>query len=227
MGSFQPGLLNLANWMGNVMLPIGAGLILACGIYQFSKGQELERYIYGAMAALLGSGLLRLAEVISQQNGGADQYMVMLLTVTNFVGNVLMPFYAAIEIVRLVLGIGGVFERLAIGDDWVRHGMAAMGALLVSGLLRLLEYFVANASYEERRYGTELVTGIEEPSLEGDHPVSRTRRFADHHVGCVRRNAHREFLVLRPLHLSHTDELLPAAGDPAGWSAGIDDLQVR
>jgi hypothetical protein len=131
--------------MGNVMLPIGAGLILACGIYQFSKGQELERYIYGAMAALLGSGLLRLAEVISQQNG-ADQYMVMLLTVTNFVGNVLMPFYAAIEIVRLVLGIGGVFERLAIGDDWLRHGMAAMGALLVSGLLRLLESFVANAS---------------------------------------------------------------------------------
>ena len=146
MGSFQPGLLNLANWMGNVMLPIGAGLILECGIYQFSKGQELERYIYGAMAALLGSGLLRLAEVISQQNGGADQYMVMLLTVTNFVGNVLMPFYAAIEIVRLVLGIGGVFERLAIGDDWLRHGMAAMGALLVSGLLRLLEYFVANGS---------------------------------------------------------------------------------
>src|SRR5271166_3522120 len=104
MGSFQPGLLNLANWMGNVMLPIGAGLILACGIYQFSKGQELERYVFGAMAALLGSGLLRLAEVISQQNDGADQYMVMLLTVTNFVGNVLMPFYAAIEIVRLVLG---------------------------------------------------------------------------------------------------------------------------
>ena len=146
MGSFQPGLLNLANWMGNVMLPIGAGRILACGIYQFSKGQELERYIYGAMAALLGSGLLRLAEVISQQNGGADQYMVMLLTVTNFVGNVLMPFYAAIEIVRLVLGIGGVFERLAIGDDWIRHGMAAMGALMVSGLLRLLEFFVANGS---------------------------------------------------------------------------------
>ncbi len=146
MGSFQPGLLNLANWMGNVMLPIGAGLILACGIYQFSKGQELERYVLGAMAALLGSGLLRLAEVISQQNGGADQYMVMLLTVTNFVGNVLMPFYAAIEMVRLVLGIGGVFERRMIGDDWIRHGMAAMGALMVSGLLRLLEFFVANGS---------------------------------------------------------------------------------
>src|ERR1039458_7375553 len=126
MGSFQPGLLNLANWMGNVMLPIGAGLILACGIYQFSKGQELERYIYGAMAALLGSGLLRLAEVISQQNG-ADQYMVMLLTVTNFVGNVLMPFYAAIEIVRLLLGIGAGFERRMIGDDWLRPGMAAVG----------------------------------------------------------------------------------------------------
>ena len=89
MGSFQSGLLNLANWVGNVVLPIGAGLILAYGIYQFSKGQELEPYVWGAMAALLGSGLLRLAEVISQQNQGADQYMVTLLTLTNVVGNVL------------------------------------------------------------------------------------------------------------------------------------------
>ena len=67
----------------------------------------------------------------------------MLLTLTNFVGNVLMPFYAAIEIVRLVLGLGGVFERLDVGDDWIRHLMAAMGALMVSGLLRLFEHFVA------------------------------------------------------------------------------------
>ena len=112
MGDLQPGLLNLANWVGNVVLPISAGLILAGGIYQFSKGQELERYVYGALGALMGSGLLRLAEVISQQATDADQYMVMLLTLTNFVGNVLLPFYAAIEIVRLVLGLGGVFRTL-------------------------------------------------------------------------------------------------------------------
>jgi len=143
VGSFQSGLLNLANWVGNVVLPIGAGLILAYGIYQFSKGRELEPYVWGAMAALLGSGLLRLAEVISQQNQGADQYMVTLLTLTNIVGNVLLPFYAAVEIVRLVLGIGGVFERLFVGDDWLRHAIGAMGALMVSGLLRLLEHFVA------------------------------------------------------------------------------------
>src|SRR5271157_3795398 len=80
---------------------------------------------------------------------------------------------------------------------------------------------------KERGYGPEFVTGIEEPSLEGDHPVSRTRRPAGHHAGGVRRNAHREFPVLRPIHLSHTDELLSAAGDPAGWRAGADDLQVR
>ena len=146
MGSFQLGLLNLANWLGNVMLPIGAGLILAYGIYQFSKGRELEPYIWGAMAALLGSGLLRLAEVVTQQNQGADQYMVTLLTLTNIVGNVLLPFYAALEVVRLVLGIGGVFERLFVGDDWLRHAIAAMGALMVSGLLRLLEHFVAAGS---------------------------------------------------------------------------------
>src|SRR5271157_2475971 len=80
---------------------------------------------------------------------------------------------------------------------------------------------------EERGYGTEFVTGIEEPSLEGDHPVSRTRRSAGHHAGGLRRDADREFPVLRPLHLSHTDELFPAAGDPAAWRAGADDLQVR
>ena len=144
-GSFQQGMLQLANWFGNVMLPIGAGLILALGIYRYSKGYELERYVYGALGALMGSGLLRLAEVITQQNTGADQYMTTLLTLTNFVGNVLMPFYAVLEVVRLLLGIGGVFERLAIGDDWLRHALAAMGALMVSGLLRLLEHFVAAA----------------------------------------------------------------------------------
>jgi hypothetical protein len=139
-------MLNLANWFGNVMLPIGAGLILAIGIYQFSKGRELERYVYGALAALMGSGLLRLAEAIAQQNTGADQYMTVLLTVTNYVGNVLLPLYATLEIVRLVLGVGGVFERLAIGDDWLRHLVAAMGALMVSAILRLLEYWVAHAN---------------------------------------------------------------------------------
>jgi hypothetical protein len=56
-----------------------------------------------------------------------------------------LPVYATLEIVRLVLGVGGVFERLAIGDDWLRHLLAAMGALMVSGILRLLEYWVANA----------------------------------------------------------------------------------
>jgi hypothetical protein len=47
--------------------------------------------------------------------------------------------------VRLVLGLGGVFERLYVGDDWLRHLLAAMGALMISGLLRLLEHFVAAA----------------------------------------------------------------------------------
>ena len=144
-GSFESGLLNLANWFSNVMLPIGAGLILAIGIYRFSKGHDLERYIYGALAALMGSGLLRLAEAIAQQNTGSDQYMTVLLVLTNYAGNVLLPLYATLEIVRLVLGVGGVFERLAIGDDWLRHLLAAMGALMVSGILRLLEYWVTNA----------------------------------------------------------------------------------
>ena len=145
-GSFSSAMLNLANWCGNVMLPIAAGLILAIGIYRFSKGDELERYVHGAMAALMGSGLLRLAEAIAQQNTGADQYMTILLTITNYVGNVLLPLYATLEIVRVVLGASGVFSRRAIGCDWLHHLLAAMGALMVSAILRLLEYWVAHAN---------------------------------------------------------------------------------
>ena len=61
---------------------------------------------------------------------------------TNYVGNVILPTFAAIEVVKLVLGFGGVFERLNIGDDWLRHLFAAMMSLMVSGILREFEHFV-------------------------------------------------------------------------------------
>jgi len=45
--------------------------------------------------------------------------------------------------VRAVLGVSGVGARLNIGDDWMRHVVVAFAALCCSGLLRLLEHFVA------------------------------------------------------------------------------------
>jgi hypothetical protein len=141
-GSFDTGILNLTNWIGNQVFVVLAGLILAAGIYQYSKGHDADRYFYGGLASLLASGFLRLAETMSQQASGANQYWTAILTLTNYVGNVVLPTYAALEIVKLILGFGGVFERLNIGDDWLRHLFAAMMSLMVSGILREFEHFV-------------------------------------------------------------------------------------
>jgi phosphotransferase system glucose/maltose/N-acetylglucosamine-specific IIC component len=141
-GSFDTAILNLTNWVGNQVFVILAGLILAAGIYQYSKGRDADRYFYGGLASLLVSGFLRLAETMSQQASGANQYWTAILTLTNYVGNVILPTYAALEVAKLILGFGGVFDRLNIGDDWLRHLFAAMMSLMVSGILREFEHFV-------------------------------------------------------------------------------------
>jgi hypothetical protein len=142
-GSFDAGLLNLTNWIGNAVMPILAALILATGIYKFSRGYQVEPYVAGAMSALSVSGLLRLAEVFASQGSGTSQYWSAVLSLANWVGSVILPVYGGIEIARAVLGLGGFFERLNIGDDWMRHFIAGGACLCLSGLMRLMEHFVA------------------------------------------------------------------------------------
>ena len=141
MSPFDQGVMHLANWIGNAVLPVLAGLIIALGVVEFSRGRPAGRYFVGALAALMGSGLLRFAEVLCSQNQGADQYFAALLALTNVVGNVLMPMFAVVQIVLAVLAWGGVLER-SFTSHWMHHTFAAMGALMVSGLLRLFEKFV-------------------------------------------------------------------------------------
>ena len=113
------------------------------GIYKYSRGYHIDPYIGGTLAALSVSGLLRLAEVFASQGSGATQYWSAILSLANWVGNVILPVYGGIEIVRAVLGVGGFFERLNIGDDWIRHFIAGGACLCVSGLMRLMEHFIA------------------------------------------------------------------------------------
>jgi len=145
-GSFDGGLLNLTNWVGNAVMPIFAALILAMGIYKYSRGYHIDSYIGGTMAALSVSGLLRLAEVFARQGSGTTQYWSAILSLADWVGNVILPVYGGIEIVRAVLGLGGFFERLNIGDDWIRHFIAGGACLCVSGLMRLMEHFIASGT---------------------------------------------------------------------------------
>jgi len=143
-GSFDQGLLSMTNWLGNAIMPVMAALILALGIYKFSKGLDFELQIWGCLAALSVSGLLRLAEVFVAQGTGADQTFQALLTLADWVCNVILPLYAGLEVVRAVLGVSGVGSRLNVGDDWLRHVVAAFAALCCSGLLRLMEHFVSS-----------------------------------------------------------------------------------
>jgi hypothetical protein len=73
------------------------------------------------LAALSVSGLLWLAEVFASQGSETTQYWSAILSLANWVGNVILPVYGGIEIVRAVLGVRGFFERLNIGDDGIRH----------------------------------------------------------------------------------------------------------
>ena len=94
------------------------------------------------LGALSVSGLLRLAEVFARQGTGANQPFEALLTLADWLCNTVLPVYAGLEVARAALGISGVGQRLNVGDDWLRHVVAAFAALSCSGLIRLLEHFV-------------------------------------------------------------------------------------
>ena len=61
------GLLNLTNWLGNVIMPTMAGLFAAAAIYRFSKAHPYSHFGYAALASLMCSGLLRAMESFSNQ----------------------------------------------------------------------------------------------------------------------------------------------------------------
>ena len=56
--NFANGMLNLTNWLGNVIMPTVAGLFAAAAIFNFSKGRSYQHLAYAALASLMCSGLL-------------------------------------------------------------------------------------------------------------------------------------------------------------------------
>ena len=82
------GLLNLTNWLGNVIMPTMAGLFAAAAIYRFSKGHPYQHLGYAALASLMCSGLLRVMESFSNQASwnNPDRYWISILTLVNWVG---------------------------------------------------------------------------------------------------------------------------------------------
>jgi hypothetical protein len=120
-----------------------AGLFFALAIVRFSKGQAYSHALYSGLLALMASGLLRALEAFASQRAwnDPDVYWVSILSFVNWVCNVLMPIYAALEVAAggMALATG---ERLHHTGSWIRHFMTAGLCLLLSGLVRLGELFV-------------------------------------------------------------------------------------
>ncbi len=92
---FENGLLNLTDWAGNVIMPTLAGLFFAAAIYRFSKAHPYSHLSWAGFAALMCSGLLRALETFALQAGpnDPDRYWISILTLVNWVGNVMLPLY--------------------------------------------------------------------------------------------------------------------------------------
>jgi hypothetical protein len=116
-------------------------------VVQFSKGLDFSRSMYGALACLMVSGLTRAFETFAGQRpwNDPDLYWAALTTLINWVGNVILPVYAAIQVAAGALRMG-MFSYVNPTSGWMRHFTAAGLCLLVSGLLRLAEYFVAQGT---------------------------------------------------------------------------------
>jgi hypothetical protein len=145
--SFDNGILHLANWMGNVIMPTLAAVFIIVAIIQFSKAHEFSHSMYGALACLMVSGLTRAFETFASQRAwnNPDVYWMALVTLINWVGNVILPVYAASQVAVGALRMG-MFSYIHPTSGWTRHFAAAGLCLMVSGLLRLTEFFVAQGT---------------------------------------------------------------------------------
>jgi hypothetical protein len=133
--------------LGNVIMPTVAAAFIIIAILQFSKGQEFSHSMYGALACLLVSGLTRAFETFASQAAwnNPDLYWISIRTLIDWVANVILPVYAASQVAAMALRLG-IFSLVHPTSGWLRHFVTAALCLMVSGLLRLAEFFVAHGT---------------------------------------------------------------------------------
>jgi hypothetical protein len=145
---FEDGIANLTSWLGNVILPVLSGLFFAMAILRFVGPGQHQRWIYGGFLALMVSGLLRGLEVFSSQQpwDDPDLYWRSLMNVVNWTCNVMMPLYGVVQIVVGTLQFAGIGHRMYQGASWMRNFAAAAGCFMLSGIVRLAEWFITQGT---------------------------------------------------------------------------------
>lgn len=145
--SLNGAITNLASWAGNVMMPTVAGMFFAGAVYRYSKSQPVEQLLYGGFASLMCSGTLRALEGFVQNAGptSADAYWTAVMSLVNYTANVILPMYALTQLAAMAVHMGGVVSEIYPGSTWIRKFIAAIAALMVSGIVRLAESMVTQA----------------------------------------------------------------------------------
>ena len=145
--SLDGAITNLASWGGNVIMPTLAGGFFSFAVYRYSKSGPFENYLYSGFASLMCSGILRAIEGFVQHAGAtnADGYWMALLSLVNFTANVILPVFALTQLGAMALHMGGVLDQIYPGSSWIRKFIAAMAALMVSGIVRLAESMISQA----------------------------------------------------------------------------------
>jgi hypothetical protein len=145
--SLDGAITNLASWAGNTMMPTMAGMFFAGAVYRYSKGGPFEQLLYGGFASLMCSGFLRALEGFVQNAGptNADVYWTAVMSLVNFTANVILPMFALTQLGAMAIHMGGVVSEIYPGSTWIRKFVAAMGALMVSGIVRFAESMVTKA----------------------------------------------------------------------------------
>jgi hypothetical protein len=145
--SFDHAILNLVNWVGNVIMPTLAAVFVITAILEFSKGRDFSHSLYGILGCLTISGLTRVFENIADQQtfNSPDRYWLSVVTLVNWFANVIMPVYAAGQVALGAMRLS-IYSYIHPTSGWLRHFAAAAMCLLISGLLRLAEFFVVQGT---------------------------------------------------------------------------------
>ena len=59
------------------------------------------------------------------------------MSLVNWTANVILPMFALTQLAAMALHMGGVVSEIYPGSTWIRKFIAAIGALMVSGMVRL------------------------------------------------------------------------------------------
>jgi len=142
--SFQNGIFNLTNWAGNVIMPTLSGLLFAIGFMRFVGSGQHQKWLWAGFLSLMVSGILRGLETFASQTAwdDPDLYWIALMSLVNWVCNVIMPLYGVLQVGVGILHYSGIGYRMYGGGDWMRHFFVAARCFMLSGIVRLSEWFI-------------------------------------------------------------------------------------